>query len=191
MRYARMKHAFFWLWLGLMLPAQGWAQAPGPAVRLGYLGETGWNPGLKVAWEYALDQPLRWRPQSGGLVVAAEAATFVHRGHYRGYFLGGEGGYRLLLGRWRAGLYGGGGLLRSQLARPAYTVNAGGEVARVRTTGRNSLILSLTGELGWQPARWPLGIHLRPALWVQIPHNHLFLPLLMLDAGVYFPLGVN
>ena len=175
-----MKHIHICLFL-LWLPLVAWSQTP--ALRLGYLGETGWHPGLKAG----LEMPLRWKGK-GGLIAAAELGGYAHRDNYRAFFTQAELGFRATYGTVYAGLFGGAGWLRSQLSLPTYTVDATGAVSQVTRSGRNHALFTLTGELGWQPRRWPAALHLRPAVWIQAPYNFLALPLFMLDAGLTIPL---
>ena len=179
------------LFLLLFLPTSVWAQAHRqPVLTVSYFGEFIGHPGLKAG----LNVPLAGRHKPGKrhslLLGGGNIGTYYHKGNHTGLFLEGELGYRFVTkGGFKLETFLSAGYHRSFIDGPVYTINASGEVDRVRLAGQNTLMASWLFGIGKQFKNSPIGWHVRPGFMVRAPHNSSVLPHMFIETGITYTLS--
>jgi len=154
-----------------------------PELSVAYFGEFLLHPGVLVG----MSVPLAGKGTGAvhhTVVVAGNAAGYVHIRNHTGVLVDAEVGIRLTSrSRFRFEGFAGLGYLHTFLDGPVYAVDDDG-VDRVVDRGRPSFMPTASVGVGWQRPRY--APFLRVQAFGQYPFNHHLLPHVALLPGVRF-----
>lgn len=175
-----------------------WQDPPGAArfVEISYFGETITHAGLSASFDHVLrSDSVRMskfeapRFKQTHRFVGVTGAIYHHGGNHTGALIGPRIGLRRVMPRGITGeLIASAGYMHKRLSGAVFTVNDDGEFQEQRVfKARPKFFTAISAGFGFKPTkllgeRW--GLHVRPGLFVEYPHNSTFLLHPTLELGV-------
>ena len=172
--------------------------APRLTAEASYYGETLTHAGLSVALDWTLrHRAVRmWEPREQARfkrtvwALGAELAAYRHRGNHLGVLAGGRvSARRVLASGWGGEVVLGAGYMHKRLDGVVYEVSEAGELVQTRRKGRPKFAATLAAGAGRRVERWldgALSWHIRPGVFLEVPHNTVVLPHPFLQVGLRY-----
>lgn len=154
------------------------------AFKLNYFGELILHPGFTTGIEYTLTKN-NWLAIHSDFDVGG----YWHRWNNTSLFLKTSIGSRFTIGPVFADLNVGIGYMHSFAAGPVYQRSSNGDVERTTNWGKPYFMPNASLLFGWDRTKKNKKIQtvfIGPEIYLQYPHNHIFLPHIALKAGITY-----